>query len=74
MDNYPDDIRNYDYDPRSPFYTDYSDGLDELSLEELYALEAQAESSSEDEDCPQRIRHRVEKSLSAIRYEIQQRN
>ena len=20
MSNYPDDIRNYDYDPRSPFY------------------------------------------------------
>ena len=27
MSNYPDDIRNYDYDPRSPFYEerDYCD-------------------------------------------------
>ena len=28
MSNYPDDIRQYDHDPRSPFYDDSNDLID----------------------------------------------
>jgi hypothetical protein len=44
-DNYPDNIRNFDHDPRSPFY---DDGDEEMTLSEREALEEdRAERASE---------------------------
>lgn len=34
MSNYPDDIRNYDHDPRSPFYDGPDDDQDPIYCEE----------------------------------------
>jgi hypothetical protein len=38
-DNYPDDIRRYDNDPRSPFY---DDSVDEMTLSERQTIEEDA--------------------------------
>jgi len=35
FDNYPDDIRCYDHDPRSPFYEDPQEKIDEIAEERL---------------------------------------
>jgi hypothetical protein len=45
MDNYPDDIRRYDHDPRSPFYDDSRERAVESALEDAATsdLPAQAE-------------------------------
>lgn len=41
-DNYPDDIRCYDHDPRSPFYDDSRERAVESALEDVpAALDAQ---------------------------------
>lgn len=42
-DNYPDDIRQYDNDPRSPFYENPADGLEELDEAELLERQSQLE-------------------------------
>lgn len=47
-DNYPDDIRSYDSDPRSPFYQDPEQGLDGLTKRELIKLRDQLEGMSEE--------------------------
>lgn len=42
--NYPDDIRCYDHDPRSPFYDDSRERAEEAALEDLpAALHKQAD-------------------------------
>ena len=40
-DNYPDDIRCYDDDPRSPFYTDPEEGLEEAAINLADAWDAE---------------------------------
>ena len=65
-DNYPDDIRQYDHVPGSPFYIDPSDGLDEMTREELTSLLASLQSTFEDPDCPRRARHAAERRAGAV--------
>jgi len=44
MSNYPDDIRRFDRDPRSPFYDNPAEGAEEDALDSLPAeLHEQAE-------------------------------
>ena len=69
--NYPDDIRNFDHDPRSPFYSDPADGLDEKTREELTSLLAGLESAYEDPDCPRKARHAAERRAGAVRAAIE---
>ena len=66
-DNYPDDIRQYDHVPGSPFYSDPSDGLDEMSREELTDLLSALESAAEDPDCPRKARQAAERRAGAVR-------
>ena len=66
-DNYPDDIRSYDHVPGSPFYEDPSEGLDEMTREELTSLLSSLQSAYEDPDCPRRARHAAERRAGAAR-------
>jgi hypothetical protein len=70
-DSYPDDIRNYDHVPGSPFYEDPSDGLEELTLEELSGLLDALESAAENEDCPRKARHAAERQIPYVRAAIE---
>jgi len=65
-DNYPDDIRSYDHVPGSPFYEDPSEGLDEMTREELTSLLSDLQSTYEDPDCPRRARKASERRAGAV--------
>ena len=64
---YPADIRSYDHVPGSPFYEDPSEGLDEMTREELTSLLSSLQSTYEDPDCPRRARHAAESRSGAAR-------
>ena len=46
-DNYPDDIRRYDDDPRSPFYEDPDEWMEEPAIELSDAWDAELKSTQE---------------------------
>jgi hypothetical protein len=66
-DNYPADIRSYDHVPGSPFYEDPSEGLDEMTRDELTSLLSSLQSTYEDPDCHRRARHAAERHAGAVR-------
>ena len=70
MDNYPDDIRSFDNDPRSPFYSSPFDGLDEMSLDELRSEHNRLEGELESVSSHTRRGRRAVRRLAAISDEI----
>jgi hypothetical protein len=68
--SYPADVRKFDHDPRSPFHHDPSDGLDEMTRDELTALLANLEEAAEDPDCPRNVRHDAERRIPYVKAAI----
>jgi hypothetical protein len=73
MNNYPEDIRSFDRDTRSPFYIDPSEGLDELSLSELIAEYNRIYSDLESVSANSMLGRRSLRMLKAISSEIADR-
>jgi hypothetical protein len=60
----------YRWHPQSPDYEDPADGLEDMTVEDLYTFRAMAESAAENPDVPRATRHHCEASAKAMLAEI----